>query len=341
MRTVTPILLADLGGTNVRFALADPAAAQPLLPDSVRRYRVRHFATLADAARRYFADNGQRPRHAIIAAAGRIADGATVQITNNPWAVATHALQSELGLESVRLVNDFAAQSMAVPLLGPAYLSAVGRPALPTLGRRPAQTFVVMGPGTGLGVGGLLLRDGRYSVLESEGGHAGFAAHTTEDIAILQRLNQRFGRVSNERILCGNGLVNLYRALADIAGQDAEPLAPEDITARATAGSDPLCVRTVETLAGIFGAVAGDLVLTLGGWDGVYLTGGVLPALLPWLRHGSFRERFEAKGRFRDAMTQVPTLAITHPEPGLLGAAALAVLAAGRTLPAGVAATAH
>ncbi len=334
MSTASPILLADLGGTNVRFALAEPGDAQPLRLDSVRRYRVRDFGTLAEAIAQYFDDTGHRTRRAIIAAAGRIVDGETVQITNNPWAVSAHNLQAKLSLEAVRLVNDFAAQSMAVPLLTPEYLVAVGKPALPVLGARPNQTFVVMGPGTGLGVGGLLLRDHHCSVLESEGGHAGFAAHTAEDVAILQRLNQRFGRVSNERMICGNGLVNLYLALADIAGQEAEELNPEDITARAVAGTDPLCVRTVQTLAGIFGAVAGDLVLTMGGWDGVYLTGGVLPILLPWLQHGGFRERFEAKGRFRDSMERVPTVAIVHPEPGLLGAAALAVVeSGGRLLP--------
>ena len=189
-----------------------------------------------------------------------------------------------------------------------------------------------MGPGTGLGVGGLLLRDGRCSVLESEGGHAGFAAHSAEDIAILHRLNQRFGRVSNERLICGNGLVNLYAALCDIHGETALEFSPEDITARAAANTDPLCVRAVETLAGLFGSIAGDLVLTLGGWDGVYLTGGLLLILLPWLQHGQFRERFEAKGRFREAMQHVPTIAILHPEPGLLGAAALAVTRSGRAL---------
>jgi len=328
----TPTLLADLGGTNVRFALADTDLAAPLLTDSIRRYRVKDFDTLADAIRQYFGDTGFSAKHAIIAAAGRIADGETVQITNNPWAVSAQQLRSTLNMNTVRLVNDFAAQSMAVPLLTPAHLVTVGAPALPQLGRHRSQTFVVMGPGTGLGVGGLLLRDGDCSVLESEGGHAGFAAHTTEDVEILHRLNQRFGRVSNERMICGNGLVNLYLALADIAGQPVQDFTPEDITAHAVAGDDPLCVRTVETLAGIFGSVAGDLVLTMGGWDGVYLTGGVLPILLPWLQHGGFRERFEAKGRFRETMEQVPTIAIMHPEPGLLGAAALALQETGHPL---------
>jgi glucokinase len=325
-------LLADLGGTNVRFALAGDDTAAPLVMDSIRRYRVKDFASLADAARQYFADTGRAATQAVIAAAGRIAGGETVKVTNNPWAIVAHALQAELGMHSVRLVNDFAAQSMSVPLLAADALSPVGGLPAPALGGAQPQTFVVMGPGTGLGVAGLLWRDGQWIVLESEGGHAGFAAHTTEDVEILHRLNARFGRVSNERMICGNGLVNLYLALADIADQPAEEYTPEDITARAEDGSDPLCVRTVETLAGIFGSVAGDLVLCLGGWDGVYLTGGVLPFLLPWLHRGGFRERFEAKGRFRETMERVPTLAIVHPEPGLLGAAAIALRAAGHRL---------
>ena len=328
----TSTLLADLGGTNVRFALPGNDVATPLVMDSIRRYRVKDFPSLADAARQYFADTGRSASQAVIAAAGRIAGGETVKVTNNPWAIAAHALQAELGMDAVRLVNDFAAQSMAVPLLAVDALSPVGSLGAPMLGQPQPQTFVVMGPGTGLGVAGLLWRDGQWIVLESEGGHAGFAAHTTEDVEILHRLNARFGRVSNERMICGNGLVNLYLALADITGQPAEDYRPEDITAHAEDGSDPLCVRTVETLAGIFGSVAGDLVLSLGGWDGVYLTGGVLPILLPWIKRGGFRQRFEAKGRFSDTMRQVPTIAVLHPEPGLLGAAALAVLDAGKPL---------
>ena len=176
------------------------------------------------------------------------------------------------------------------------------------------------------------MRGGHCSVLQTEGGHAGFAAHSPEDIAILNYLNQKYGRVSNERLICGQGLVNLYDAICHITGATADDLKPEDITARAKDDSCPLCTRTVETFAGIFGSVAGDLVLTLGAWNGVYLTGGLIPILLPWLERGRFRERFEAKGRFRDIMEKVPTQAIMNPEPGLLGAAALAVLESGRPL---------
>ena len=325
-------LLADLGGTNVRFAVADPDREVPLLSDSIRRYKVDQFGSLAEAAKDYLRQTGEKPVRAVFAAAGRISDGQTVQITNNPWAINAATMREELKLEAVHLVNDFAAQSMAVMLLQAADLVAVGGLPLPRLGGRDEQTFVIVGPGTGLGVGGLLLRHGQCSVLQTEGGHAGFAAHSAEDIEILNYLNRKYGRVSNERLICGQGLVNLYDAICHIAGAPVKPLKPEDITAHAKAGSDPLCVRTVETFAGIFGSVAGDLVLTLGAWDGVYLTGGLVPILLPWMERGRFRERFEAKGRFRVTMEQVPTQAIMNPEPGLIGAAALAVIESGGSL---------
>ena len=324
-------LLVDLGGTNVRFALCDPTRDPPLLADSIRRYHVDQFASLTAAARQYLQDGDAHPQDMLIAAAGPVSDDQTVKITNHPWTIRASTLQEELKLRSVRLINDFAAQSMAPTLLGPDGQAAVGGPLLPAPGKRPVQTFAVVGPGTGLGVGALLVRDGHPSALESEGGHTGFAPTNATELDILQRLTQRYGRVSNERVLCGQGLVNLYETLCAMAGQTPEQLKPEDITRRADRGGHPLCVRTVETLVGIFGSVAGDFVLALGAWDGVYLTGGLMPTLLPWLQRGSFRERFEAKGRFNDAMRKVPTAAITAAESGLLGAAATALHATADT----------
>lgn len=327
-----PTLLVDLGGTNVRFGVADPSRREPLLSDSVRRYRVAEHESLVSTAKQYLADTGLSVKRAIVAAAGRIEDGETVKVTNNPWAISARQTAAALDLDRVHLVNDFAAQSMAVTLLKGDDLVDVGPLPRPVIGADEEQTFAVVGPGTGLGVGGLLVRDGHCSVLQTEGGHAGFAAHSPEDIAILNYLNQKYGRVSNERLICGKGLVNLYDAICHMVGAKADDLQPEDITARAKDDSCPLCTRTVETFAGIFGSVSGDLVLTLGAWNGVYLTGGLIPILLPWLERGRFRERFEAKGRFRDIMEKVPTQAIMNPEPGLLGAAALAVMESGRPL---------
>jgi glucokinase len=315
------VLLADVGGTNVRFALAEPAATMPLLAASICRYAVADFASLADAARHYLDSSRARAESGVFAVAGRV-DHDEARMTNHSWVVSRPRIQRELGLASLRLVNDFVAQAMAVRLLRAEDMHAIGPP-MPEAD--PAgRTCAVLGPGTGLGVGALIVRDGHAIALATEGGHAGFAPVDAEEVAILQRLSSRFGRVSNERLVSGDGLVNLHRALADIAGlQVDDDLQPQDITAGADAGN-AACLRTIDVFCGIFGSIAGDTVLALGAWDGVFLSGGLVPVLLPALQRPRFRQRFHDKGRYSAAVAAVPTLAVMHPQPGLLGAAAIA-----------------
>ena len=317
-------LLADIGGTNVRFGLAHPLLPAPLDMSSIRAYRVADFASLADATRRYLGETGlkQATMHAVFAVAGRVVNGA-VRMTNHPWNVSADETRQQLGLRSLHLVNDFAALGMGLTLLSSQDLQAIGAPGPPTIGSAAEQTFAVIGPGTGLGVGGLLIRNGIASVLQTEGGHAGFAPVTALEMEILQRLQTRFGRVSNERLISGEGLVNLHSTLGEIDAVAVQPLSPEDIIAGAD--SDAACARTVATFCDLYGAIAGDLVLAFGAWDGVYLAGGLTTALLPWLLRGGFRQRFEDKGRFATAMAHVATLSIAHPYAGLLGAAAIAM----------------
>ncbi|GAA0709993.1 glucokinase [Dokdonella soli] len=325
------VLLADVGGTNVRFALADPSEAQPLLGDSIRRYRVADFATFTDAALAYLGESGERPRRGVFAVAGPV--GADeVCLTNHPWDIRPARARSELALEGAHFVNDFAAMSLCVVLLGDHDVHVIGGAGATRVAASPKQTFAVLGPGTGLGVGALLLRDGRTLALETEGGHTAFAPRTDEEVEILRRLGARFGRVSNERLLCGSGLANLHQALGEIHGTFEESLTSEEITQRADIGTDPTCVRAAEVFCELLGAVAGDFVLALGAWDGVYLSGGMIAPLLPWLERGGFRRRFEDKGRLGSNLARVPTLAIVHPYAGLLGAAAFAVEDSGRTL---------
>jgi glucokinase len=150
-----------------------------------------------------------------------------------------------------------------------------------------------------------------------------FAPNNDEESHLLGRMAERFGRVSNERLVCGAGLVNIHRALCEMAGDEPAELQPQDVTAGAQAG-DARCRHAVEVFCGVFGAIAGDLALTLGAWDGIFLTGGLVPKMLGELRTSSFRRRFEAKGRFSGAMAAVPTVAVLHPHAGLLGAAAFA-----------------
>ncbi len=312
------VLLADVGGTNVRFALADPSGERLLLQETIRRYRVADHGSFEQAARTWQAEIGERAQHAVFAFAGRVHDD-EVQATNNPWRVSRQRVRSGLALDEVAFINDFAAMSLAVTCLRAQDMRAIGAPAVPAMtGRR---TFAVVGPGTGLGVGALLLREGRVEALETEGGHAAFAPGTDEEIELLRRLHMRLGRVSNERLLCGNGLSNLHEALAELRGRPGERLPPEEISRRAGAGDDAACVRAVELFCELLGSVAGDFVLAFGAWDGVWLGGGMTPLLLDWLDRSGFRRRFEAKGRLQESMMAVPSVAILHPDAGLLGAA--------------------
>lgn len=321
----TRVLLADIGGTNARFALADPSAPSPLLVDSVQGFAVADFPSLADTARHYLHETGQHEqgiRRGVFAVAGRV-DGDEARITNHPWVISKARTQAQLGFDRVTLINDFAAQAMAIPLLQAGDVVRIGGVSWDPESAPQHRTYAILGPGTGLGVGALVIREGRHFPLETEGGHVSFPPGTPEELAILDRLSAQFGRVSNERLICGPGLVNIHRALSEIAGEDPGPMQPSDITARAQAG-DPRCMRAVDVFCAVFGAISGDLVLTLGAWDGVFLTGGLVPKMLDALQHSGFRQRFEHKGRFSPTMARVPSLAVMHPHAGLLGTAAIA-----------------
>ena len=317
------LLIADIGGTNARFALAEPRAELPLLDDSVREFAVADFPSLADAARHYLEQAGAQVRRGVFAVAGRV-DGDEARITNHPWVISRSRTRDMLGFDAVHLLNDFAAQAMAISLYRSEDVVQIGGAGWTPAPAGEPRTYAVLGPGTGLGVGGLVVRDGRCYPLETEGGHVSFPPGTPEEIRILEILSAQFGRVSNERLICGPGLVNIHRAVCEMAGVDPGMPEPKDITARAAQG-DPLSMRTVDVFCAVFGAIAGDLVLTLGAWDGVFLTGGLVPKMLDSLRHSGFRQRFEYKGRFSPNMARVPSLAVMHPRAGLLGAAAYAV----------------
>ena len=318
-------LLADIGGTNARFALADLSLRAPLQVQTIREFEVAGFSSLAHAAQHYLLDQaveGGDLRSAVFAIAGRI-EGDHARITNHPWVISRAATCQALALSSLRLVNDFSAQAMAIELLTADDLVAIGQPGW-TAVQSGSGTYAVIGPGTGLGVSALIVREGRCLALETEGGHASFAPGTVEEAAVLTRLSQWFPRVSNERLVSGGGLVNIHRAIRELHGAPPQAMQPREVSAGARAG-DSHCQRAIALFCAVFGAIAGDLVLTLGAWDGVFLTGGLVPRLLPELRASGFRTRFEAKGRFSAAMARVPAMAVMHPHAGLLGAAAFAM----------------
>lgn len=322
--TVFPVLVADIGGTHARFALAEPCVPTRPAVSLAREYEVRQFASLGQAALHYLTCVGHRPRGFVVAVASAIV-GDCIKVTNNDWSFSIEELRRQLELERIKVINDFAAVGLAIPHLLPHELEPIGQ-AEPGLRHADSDRhYAALGPGTGMGVCRVLLRKGRAIVLESEGGHIAFAPGSDYEIAILQAMMKRFARVSVERLICGPGLLNLYQAVCAVDGVPGALTGPEQITAAALAGADAQAVRAVEQMCAMLGSFAGDVALIHGAWDGVYLGGGLTATLMPWLARGEFRRRFADKGRFAGLVRTIPTFAIARVESGLLGAAAWAV----------------
>ncbi|MCH7889371.1 MAG: glucokinase [Proteobacteria bacterium] len=313
-----PRLVADIGATNARFALQRPGGR----PEAPVVLPVAEHGDIEAAVRAALALAGSEaePVFAALAVAAPVL-GDRVEMTNHPWCFSREALRRALGLERLLVVNDFTAIALSLPRLGKRERRQVGggKPA-------PRAPFAVLGPGTGLGVSGLLPTADGWAPLAGEGGHIDLAPGDERELAILERLRRRFDHVSLERVLSGPGLVNLYRALAEIAGEapaDAGTPSAEEITARARAGTCRLCKAAVEAFCGLLGAAAGDLALTLGARGGVYIAGGIVPKLGPAFDADRFRRRFEAKGRFRAYLEPIPAYVVTAGAPALLGLASL------------------
>ena len=312
------LVAADIGGTNARFALAEIAdGAVVALGDPVT-FPTDRYASLETAWAAFAAlQTAPLPRAAALAIASPIR-GEVIKFTNNPWVIQPALLDARLGLDRHLLVNDFGAVAHAVAQVGPAHFTHLSGPDQPL----PASGVVtVCGPGTGLGVAQLALATGRYQVLESEGGHVDWAPLDALEDAILQRLRRQFTRVSAERVASGPGLVALYGAMAAIEGRAVTAGDDVALWAAAQDGTDPLAVAALDRFFLILGAVAGDLALAHGA-RAVVIAGGLGYRLRTRFAASGFAERFVAKGRFRDMMAAMPVKLITHPQPGLFGAAA-------------------
>ena len=315
------VLLGDLGGTNARFALLSDGEIGRAATLSVAEH-----AGAAEAIAAYIAGlpPAQRPKAAALACAGPVADRA-VTLTNSGWRLEEAEIARRLGFARVRLVNDFAAQAWALARLSPGDLHALGGTAA-----EPGAPAVVLGPGTGLGIATYLPPPAGPAVLVGEGGHATMAATDAREAAVLAALRDRFdGHVSAERVLSGEGLVQLYETLAALDGRPAPKRSAAGITAAARAGRDADCAAALELFCAMLGALAGNLALTLGARGGVYIAGGIAPRILDSLAASAFRARFEAKGRFRSYLAPIPAWIVLHPAPAFLGLAALCETDAG------------
>jgi glucokinase len=308
-------LLGDVGGTNARFALqSGPGAAI----EALAQYRCADFESLQAVLCRYLAEPGRpQPQVGAIGIANPI-DGDQVRMTNRDWEFSIEALRLALGLQRLLFVNDFAALALALPTLRPNELRPVGG-GTAVLG----APLALLGPGTGLGVSGLIRGgNGADSVLSGEGGHVTLAAADDAEAAVIDWLRHRFGHVSAERALSGQGLENLYQAWAALHGHAAETLSAWQISERGLQRSDPACDAALELFLGLLGNVAGNLALTLGALGGVYIGGGIVPRLGTRIDASRFRQRFEQKGRFAGYLSRIPVHVIQPGgEPALRGAA--------------------
>ncbi|MDX1507155.1 MAG: glucokinase [Woeseiaceae bacterium] len=308
------LLIGDIGGTNARFALADGAG---FADDET--LNCADFATADDAIRHYLDGVGaKKPAAICLAVAGPIVDG-SVRFTNNPWTIAAVDLKRTFGIDAVRLLNDFEAIAYSVPLLTAADVQTIGLPDPRSLDKQH-YTVGVIGPGTGLGAVGLRRFGEHFIPIPGEYGHGGFAPETQVQLDILKVLRERFDRVSSERLVSGQGLENIYRALVKIHGEKRVQLSAPEIFAASIEAGDARATEAVELFFEILGQVAGDFALTLGAKDGIFIAGGIAKRYPDKLANSRFRSGFESKGRHRSLMERVPTQLIVHAQPGLLGA---------------------
>ncbi|MEM5452192.1 MULTISPECIES: bifunctional transcriptional regulator/glucokinase [Paraburkholderia] len=309
-----PRLLADIGGTNARFALE----TGPGEIGQVRVYPCAQYPGVAEVIQQYLKDNKiGRVNHAAIAIANPV-DGDQVRMTNHDWTFSIEATRRSLGFDTLLVVNDFTALAMALPGLTDSQRVQVGGGQ-----RRQNSVIGLLGPGTGLGVSGLIPADDRWIALGSEGGHASFSPQDEREDIVLQFARKKWPHVSFERVCAGPGLELIYRALA---ARDKKKLPADlgtaEVVQRAHDG-EALALETVECFCGILGSFAGNIAMTLGSLGGIYIGGGVVPRLGDLFTRSSFRQRFEAKGRFDTYLSNVPTYVITAEYPAFLGVSAI------------------
>jgi len=310
-------LLGDIGGTNARFAILADSRIGPVETLAVKDYPSFAAALSAFLSRR----RGQEaiPR-ALLAVAGPV-ENARCELSNSSWVVDAEELRNTFNFASVRILNDFEAIAWSLPALPPSDLIKIGEGEA-----RAGSPSAALGPGTGLGLACYAPRSDGSIVIAGEGGHATLPGACRREDAIIDRLRERFGHVSAERVLSGNGLVNLYRAIGSIDHAPLVDRSPDEITKRALDGSCPQCREALHLFCAMLGEVAGNAALTFSASGGVFIAGGIAPRIVEFLSASQFRSRFESKGRFQPYLAKIPTFVIVHREPAFVGLQHLAAL---------------
>ncbi|MCJ9673447.1 MULTISPECIES: glucokinase [unclassified Neorhizobium] len=311
-----PILIGDIGGTNARFSILLDAYAEPKPFPNVR---TADYPTIDDAIQKIVLDSSSvQPRSAILAIAGPI-DGDEIDLTNCDWVVRPKGMIAQLGFEDVLVVNDFEAQALAVAAMPDEYRETLGPNNEPHMASR-----VVLGPGTGLGVAGLVYARHMWFPVPGEGGHVDVGPRSERDFEIFPHLKRIEGRVSAEEILSGRGVVNIYQAVCAADGLQPAFSDPADITAHGLNRSNSQAVETLSLFATYLGRVAGDMALIFMARGGVYLAGGISQKIVPALKGPEFRAAFEDKAPHTELMGTIPTFVVTHPQAALAGLASFA-----------------
>ncbi|MFZ6759406.1 glucokinase [Undibacterium sp. Ji50W] len=309
-----PRLLADIGATHARFTLE----SSPGVFESVKVLKCDEYPDIIALLRAYLsAVPASKVHHAAFALANPI-DGDQVRMTNRDWVFSIEDVRREFGLYTLLIVNDFTALAMSLPGLQARDLMQVGG------GSAVAKSVIgVLGPGTGLGVSGLIPTSDGFVTLGSEGGHVNFAPTDEREYAILQFAWKEWSHVSTERLISGPGLELIYRALADRNKKTVKALPAQDIMRGALTDGDALCLETLECFCGMLGSFSANLAVTLGAFGGIYIGGGIVPLMGERFATSPFRSRFEAKGRFSSYLAQIPTFVITTQNPAFYGVSAI------------------
>lgn len=306
-------LIADIGGTNARFAIVNVNGGI----DHIRVLSCADYPTLSDAARTYLKDlPGLKPANGAFAVATYLDGGDQVSMTNHAWSFSVRETAQNIGLQNLKVINDFTAIALGMPSLADKDYYQVGGGDI-----RKGMPIGIIGPGTGLGVSAIVFdAAGNAIPLTTEGGHVTMPAETQRIFDIFAQMKRmKYHHISAERVCSGKGLVNLYQAIETIDGNIARELTPAEIT---EAGLNKICGSCAEALdlfCHFLGVAAGNLALTYGAGGGIFIAGGIVPQLGDYFKSSRFRESYEAKGRFKDYVAAIPTFVVTHPYPGLEG----------------------
>ncbi len=305
-------LVADIGGTNARFALVANGETTPVEP---RNLRCAEHATIVDAAREYLELVGLGdPYQAAISVASPVT-GDRLNMTNHSWSFSVRETREALGLRYLKVLNDYTALALALPVFSDGQCLKIGPGE-----SREGHPRAVLGPGTGLGMSGVVPSGERWIPLESEGGHASYGPLNAREQQIIEVLREKLEHVSAESLVSGPGLSRIHFAISRLEGREAQALTPGEVTDLALQQDCPIATEALSIFCGIFGTVAGNLALTLGARGGVYIGGGIILRILDFFTRSNFRERFEQHGRLTGYLRNIPTFVIDTSYPALTGA---------------------